>query len=134
MPQLRAGGLSSPIKFIGRPTDDPSVRRTDPAWARPSWADAKDFRTWHATVMAAEGLARVRRPRGRLGRRRAVRRVIEEVARRLGNTPAVALGSYVDPRVVPALERGRTVAADGDLEAQVIELVRGTRRGRVDRS
>ncbi|MET9247255.1 DNA topoisomerase IB [Nonomuraea sp. NPDC003709] len=95
---------------------------------------AKDFRTWHATVMAAEGLARVRRPRGRLGRRRAVRRVIEEVAGRLGNTPAVALGSYVDPRVVLAFERGRTVAADGDLEAQVIELVRGTRRGRVDRS
>ncbi|MER6006492.1 hypothetical protein ABT120_48690 [Nonomuraea angiospora] len=60
--------------------------------------------------------------------------MIEEVARRLGNTPAVALGSYVDPRVVLAFERGRTVAADGDLEAQVIELVRGTRRGRVDRS
>ncbi|MGW0196149.1 DNA topoisomerase IB [Nonomuraea sp. NPDC003201] len=95
---------------------------------------AKDFRTWHATVMAAEGLARVRRPRGRLGRRRAVRRVIEEVAQRLGDTPAVALGSYVDPRVVLAFERGRTVAADGDLEEQVIELVRRTRRSRVDRS
>ncbi|MFI6295134.1 DNA topoisomerase IB [Nonomuraea sp. NPDC050790] len=89
---------------------------------------AKDFRTWHATVLAAEGLARTRRPRGRLGRRRAVKRVVEQVAGRLGNTPAVALSSYIDPRVVNAYERGRTVPLDGDLEQQVIELVQRTRR------
>ncbi|MFI6388416.1 DNA topoisomerase IB [Nonomuraea sp. NPDC050540] len=93
---------------------------------------AKDFRTWHATVLAAEGLARTRRLRGRLGRRRAVRRVVEQVAARLGNTPAVALASYIDPRVVLAYERGRTVSPGRDLEEQVIQLVLRTRRAQAE--
>ncbi len=71
---------------------------------------AKDFRTWHATVLAAVGLAVSARARSRSGRRRAVNRVIKEVADYLGNTPAVARASYVDPRVIEAYERGGTVA------------------------
>jgi DNA topoisomerase IB len=71
---------------------------------------AKDFRTWHATVLAAVGLAVSTRARSRTGRRRAVSRVMTEVARYLGNTPAVARASYVDPRVVEAYEKGRTIA------------------------
>ncbi|GAA3075618.1 DNA topoisomerase IB [Streptosporangium carneum] len=71
---------------------------------------AKDFRTWHATVLAAVGLAVSSRARSRTGRRHAVNRVIKEVAGYLGNTPAVARASYVDPRVVEAYERGDTVA------------------------
>ncbi|WP_157246704.1 DNA topoisomerase IB [Nonomuraea typhae] len=89
---------------------------------------AKDFRTWHATVLAAAALGGARRPRGRLGRRKAVRRAMEEVAARLGNTPAVTRASYVDPRVILAYERGRTVSPGGDLEPQVIDLLRRTRR------
>ncbi|MEV0423340.1 hypothetical protein [Streptosporangium canum] len=71
---------------------------------------AKDFRTWHATVLAAVGLAVSSRARSRTGRRRAVSRVIKEVAGYLGNTPAVARASYVDPRVIEAYEKGRTIA------------------------
>ncbi|GAA3114180.1 DNA topoisomerase IB [Planomonospora alba] len=71
---------------------------------------AKDFRTWHATVLAAVGLAVSSRARSRNGRRRAISRVMSEVAGYLGNTPAVARASYVDPRVVEAYEKGRTVA------------------------
>jgi DNA topoisomerase I len=37
--------------------------------------------------------------------------VMKEVAEELGNTPAVARSSYVDPRVVEGYESGLTIAA-----------------------
>ena len=72
---------------------------------------AKDFRTWHATVLAAVGLAvSTRNADGSAAaRRRAEARVVAEVAHYLGNTPAVARSSYIDPRVVEAYEAGTTV-------------------------
>ena len=52
---------------------------------------AKDFRTWHATVIAAEALALTEEPGdSRASRERAVRQAIAEVASYLGNTTAVA--------------------------------------------
>lgn len=71
----------------------------------------KDFRTWHATVLAAVGLA-VSEPAAEsaTARKRAVARVAREVADYLGNTPAVARKSYVDPRVIELYERGHTIA------------------------
>src|SRR6202000_537896 len=50
---------------------------------------AKDFRTWHATVLAAVGLAVSQQAGGEAARKRAVARVVREVADYLGNTPAV---------------------------------------------
>jgi DNA topoisomerase-1 len=42
--------------------------------------------------------------------------VVAEVAAYLGNTPAVARASYIDPRVIRHYENGRTIAAVlGDL-------------------
>ncbi|GAA3832960.1 DNA topoisomerase IB [Sphaerisporangium flaviroseum] len=70
---------------------------------------AKDFRTWHATVLAAVGLAVSSRASNRTGRKRAISRVMNEVSDYLGNTPAVARASYVDPRVIQAYEKGRTI-------------------------
>jgi DNA topoisomerase I len=72
---------------------------------------AKDFRTWHATVLAAILLAE-HDPAGvpLTGRRRTVARVMRDVAEELGNTPAVAKASYVDPRVVDLYHDGATVA------------------------
>ncbi len=72
---------------------------------------AKDFRTWHATVLAAVGLA-VSADAGtsESARKRAVARVVAEVAAYLGNTPAVARASYIDPRVIDLYERGTTIA------------------------
>jgi DNA topoisomerase IB len=72
---------------------------------------AKDFRTWHATVLAAVGLAVSERAEGEAARKRAVARVVSEVAGYLGNTPAVARASYIDPRVISRYEQGRTIAA-----------------------
>jgi DNA topoisomerase IB len=77
---------------------------------------AKDFRTWHATVLAAVGLAVSERAEGEAARKRAVVRVVREVADYLGNTPAVARASYIDPRVISRYENGGTIAAAlGDL-------------------
>jgi DNA topoisomerase IB len=72
---------------------------------------AKDFRTWHATVLAAVGLAVSEGAVTAAARRRAIARVCQEVAGYLGNTPAVARASYIDPRVISLYEMGRTIAS-----------------------
>ncbi|MGH3330312.1 MAG: DNA topoisomerase IB [Nocardioidaceae bacterium] len=72
---------------------------------------AKDFRTWHATVLAAASLASSEEPgRSKASRQRAVRQAMVEVSEYLGNTPAIAKSSYVDPRVVDLYEDGSTIA------------------------
>ena len=71
---------------------------------------AKDFRTWHATVMAAVALADSDEPGDtQASRRRALSAAVKEVARYLGNTPTVARGSYIDPRVMELYEQGITI-------------------------
>jgi DNA topoisomerase IB len=115
---------------------------------------AKDFRTWTATVLAAVALAAEEAEvDGELSdtrRRRAVVRVVKGVAEQLGNTPAVARGSYVDPRVIEEFHRGETLgedlaesidddtALDGvdpevltEIEAEVVSLIERGRRRRV---
>ena len=75
-------------------------------------ATAKDFRTWHATVIAAAALARTDEPGGaKASRKRAVAEAMKEVSDFLGNTPALARSAYVDPRVVDAYESGRTITS-----------------------
>ena len=71
---------------------------------------AKDFRTWHATVIAAEVLALTDEP-GETGasRKRAIRQAVLETSNYLGNTPTVARNSYIDPRVIDHYERGHTI-------------------------
>jgi DNA topoisomerase IB len=87
---------------------------------------AKDFRTWNATVLAAVALA-VSGPaaqRSQHARKRAETRAIKEVAKYLGNTPAVCRASYIDPRVFDRFEGGLTIGGvldglgeEGDLGA-----------------
>ncbi len=76
-------------------------------------ASAKSFRTWNATVMAAVGLA-VSLPAATspTTSKRAVARVVKEVATKLGNTPAVCRASYIDPRVIELYQDGITIAED----------------------
>jgi DNA topoisomerase IB len=72
---------------------------------------AKDFRTWHATVHAAVALASSPEPGDtKASQRRAVKAAVEEVSDYLGNTPTIAKGSYIDPRVVERYEEGETIA------------------------
>lgn len=75
-------------------------------------ATAKDFRTWHANVVAAAVLA-TQDASSRSARKRAISATMNDVADYLGNTPAVARSGYVDPRLVDLFEDGNTI--DGDL-------------------
>ena len=71
---------------------------------------AKDFRTWHATVLAAVALAMsTNAAESPTARKRAIARAMREVADYLGNTPTVARASYVDPRIVDLFEDGYTI-------------------------
>ncbi|MGD1236959.1 DNA topoisomerase IB [Mycobacterium seoulense] len=71
----------------------------------------KDLRTWHGTVLAAAAFADADPAVSRRVAKRVESAVMKEVAEELGNTPAVARGSYVDPRVVTGYEQGLTIVA-----------------------
>ena len=119
---------------------------------------AKDFRPWAGTVLAALSLRAIGaaapvprvRPAGRpnpAGRgkvpkptHKEVVRAIEQVAERLGNTPAVCRKCYIHPHVIASYMDGTlapalaAVGGDGDLraaEAAVLALLR--RRDRDER-
>ncbi|MGO0576051.1 DNA topoisomerase IB [Ornithinimicrobium panacihumi] len=75
---------------------------------------AKDFRTWHATVHAAVSLAASPESGDtKASQKRAVKEAVEEVSDYLGNTPTIAKGSYIDPRVIEAYEEGETISVPG---------------------
>jgi DNA topoisomerase I len=99
---------------------------------------AKDFRTWGATVLAAVALAVSGEVADtKTGRKRAISRAVKEVAHYLGNTPAVARASYIDPRVFDRYGDGRTIggaltlvaengdapAIQGPVEDAVLDLI-----------
>lgn len=71
----------------------------------------KDLRTWHGTVLAAAAFVDADPPSSERANKKIVSAVMKEVSAELGNTPAVARSSYVDPRVVTAYENGLTIAA-----------------------
>ena len=107
---------------------------------------AKDFRTWHATMLAAIDIARVQAELdpSKASRRRAIVATVARVAEHMGNTPAVCRASYIDPRVFDRFKEGRTIApaltevALGDDEAArepveraVLDLLAGDDEGAV---
>jgi DNA topoisomerase-1 len=65
---------------------------------------AKDFRTWGGTLLAAVELAREARPDTKTARKKAMTDCVKRVAKKLGNTPAIAKSSYIDPRIFKAYE------------------------------
>ena len=72
---------------------------------------AKDFRTWNATVLAAVSLgADDPHALSKTARKRAANRAVKAVSVMLGNTPAVARRSYIDPRVFDRYDSGWTIA------------------------
>jgi len=70
---------------------------------------AKDFRTWHGTVLAAVELAVEGPPASRGGAERSIAAAIKRVADALGNTPAVCRSSYVDPCLLDRYRDGATI-------------------------
>jgi DNA topoisomerase IB len=90
-----------------------------------SWAEgpysSKEFRTWAATVLAAEALARAHAA-GQQASKRAVDQAVREVSTALGNTPAVARASYIDPRVIDSYEHGMVIELPADAPEAAMPL------------
>ena len=94
---------------------------------------AKDFRTWHGTVIAAVVLAEANESaKTTRARKRAVSSAMKEVAGYLGNTPAVARASYVDPRVIDLFNDGVTISPQ--VAATDTDLSDGTTHGKIERA
>jgi DNA topoisomerase-1 len=70
---------------------------------------AKDFRTWGGTLIAAIALAERGPAQTPTQARRNVAAVMRLVARRLGNSAAVARSAYVSPAVIDLYMDGRTI-------------------------
>ena len=70
---------------------------------------AKDFRTLHGTIEAAISLARTGPRPTQSGRDRAIATAVRATSAALGNTPAVARASYIDPRLLDRYRAGRTI-------------------------
>jgi DNA topoisomerase I len=81
---------------------------------------AKDFRTWYATIHALEALRKLP-----IGNQREVKRqlkkVIVEVAARLGNTVTICRKCYVHPEVILAYSQGRLVGLSGNTTASALK-------------
>ena len=97
---------------------------------------AKDFRTWNATVLAAIDLAaKASTTKSRTARKRLMTAVARDVAEVLGNTPAVARSSYIDPRVFDRYLSGWTIAsAISEEDFGRFDETGETRRRRVERA
>jgi DNA topoisomerase IB len=110
---------------------------------------AKDFRTWAGTVLAAVTLAAtdpVRR-KAKTNNKRMISHAVKQVAYFLGNTPAVARSSYIDPRVFDRFRDGFTIepvlidlaeepdigqpAIQGRVEEAVLDLINEPRKSKL---
>jgi DNA topoisomerase-1 len=72
---------------------------------------AKDFRTWAGSLLAAQLLASCERATSETQHKHRVADCVKEVARKLGNTPAVCRSSYIHPEVIAAYADDRLKAS-----------------------
>jgi DNA topoisomerase-1 len=88
---------------------------------------AKDFRTLHGTLAAAQSLASSGPIANRAERLRAVAESIRAASATLQNTPAVARSSYVDPRLINRFLSGESIVFDGGPpELQLVRFLRSS--------
>ena len=85
---------------------------------------AKDFRTWHGTVLAAVELAGEPKPASEAGAKRAISVAVGRVAEALGNTPAVCRRSYIDPRVIERFREGETISPTSSINGRMTARAR----------
>lgn len=86
---------------------------------------AKDFRTLRGTIHAADTLARIGTVDTKSDRKRAELIAVRAAAEALGNTPAVARGSYIDPRVFERYKRGVLLDTTVSPESAIRALILG---------
>ncbi len=85
---------------------------------------AKDFRTLRGTIVAADTLARIGPVDAARDRAEAHRLAVRTTAEALGNTPAVARGSYIDPRVFRRYDDGHVLDTSISAESALRALLR----------
>ena len=85
---------------------------------------AKNFRTWHGTVLAAVELAGEGPPRSEAAAKRAIKRAVDRVSDALGNTPAVCRASYIDPRVLDRYRDGVTIKSPASTNGKLTAKAR----------
>ena len=97
---------------------------------------SKDFRTWAGTVLAARLLCGEPPAASETAGKKSIVRVIDEVARKLGNTRAVCRKCYVHPTVIDAYLNGTIagVMGKGAAEAAILRLLRPRARATARRS
>lgn len=66
---------------------------------------AKDFRTLHASALAADALAKMEPAESISGRKRQMAQVTQQVAQFLRNTPAISRKSYIAPCLFAMFEK-----------------------------
>lgn len=86
---------------------------------------AKDFRTLRGTILAAEALAKAGVAPTKNERKKVELAAVRAAAEALGNTPAVARSSYIDPRVFSLYRRGQTMELGGSKDAAIRRLILG---------
>ncbi|MXS75518.1 topoisomerase I [Microbacterium sp. CSI-V] len=86
---------------------------------------AKDFRTLRGTILAAEALAEAGVATTKNERKKVELAAVRAAAAALGNTPAVARSSYIDPRVFSLYRRGHTMELGGSKDAAIRRLILG---------
>lgn len=90
---------------------------------------AKDFRTWHASVLALELMAGLdaSTPSGPMPTAKAVVEVVREVAKQIGNTQAVCRRFYIHPAVLAmtlqAPGKAGAKASSGSTESELLQLL-----------
>ena len=70
---------------------------------------AKDFRTWAGTILAAMALQEFAQFDSEAQARQNIVRAIEQVAKRLGNTPSICRKCYIHPLILDAYLDGSMV-------------------------
>ncbi|MAF06056.1 DNA topoisomerase IB [Herbaspirillum sp.] len=83
---------------------------------------AKDFRTWAGTVLATLALQAFERVDSQAQAKQNVVRAIENVARRLGNTPSICRKCYVHPAVIESyLDGSFAERLEERVQAELVE-------------
>ncbi|MEO8220317.1 MAG: DNA topoisomerase IB [Specibacter sp.] len=82
---------------------------------------AKDFRTWQGTAVAALSLARSHG--SQVPEPEAVGAAVDAAATWLHNTPAIARGSYINPRVILLFEQGMVANLNRQRDSAVLALL-----------
>jgi DNA topoisomerase I len=67
---------------------------------------AKDFRTWHGTVLAALALQEFQKFDNQAGAKKNIKEAIQRVATRLGNTPTICHKCYIHPEILTTYIEG----------------------------